>query len=32
MENLGMWACGLGLKLSNCVKFRPGICEGFFST
>ena len=23
-----MWACGFGLKLSNCVRFRPEICEG----
>ena len=23
-----MWACGFGLKLSNWVKYRPGICEG----
>ena len=22
-----MWVCGLGLKLPNCVRYRPGICE-----
>ena len=31
VEHLGIWSCGLGLKvtvLSNCVRFRPSIWDG----